>query len=315
MPQSPFGFQAIPGAGAYPSAPPNSRSVSGGPSPFTPRTSTGGGGGYNPAYGGKPAALGLPPSLWQQTQTSVPGITGLTNSATGVVGDELGGFLSQATKDALANASSAWGVKNFGSGSRIPGSAVGNFDLQSLGINTEAQRHQGLTDYDQLLHSVASLQLDPSLISGTEQYNAMVAAAPEPYAAAMEKERLMNKYFEKLYNLTAPGGGPSGGTGVYRPQIVPNQALLGSGYAPGIGGVGGSIARDIQNPGATSTSAGSIYGGRYYEGTPNFGGLPPGMGASNTGYGVSSDNLVNPNFDEDWANIYGDWNRLPNFGA
>src|SRR5215467_5047250 len=100
-----------PGAGAYPSSAPVV-SASGAPS-----TSTTGGGG---PYGSRPAPLAVPPTLWQQASSAIPGLGSTGSTATNFAASELSGALSPATIQAIEDASAAWGV-----GAGIPGTQPG----------------------------------------------------------------------------------------------------------------------------------------------------------------------------------------------
>ena len=172
-------------------------------------------GGTGP-YGAVPAPIDLPPSQYQQASTVLPGLPQLTAQAGGVVQSQLQGQLSPDVLNQIKNQSAVWGQN-----SGMPGSGLGNnLSLASLGLTSLGEQQSGLQNYQNLLTGLGSQLLNPSLESDIASRNANLAAAPDPAAAALTMQDLLNP------GSDAFGPKPMDGTylagGFFMPGQVPN---------------------------------------------------------------------------------------------
>lgn len=233
--------------------------------------------GSGSAYGAVPGAIGLPPSTYSQVGGVLPNLNQLTGQTGEIIGSELAGQLPSGTIGSFQDAAAAFGVS-----SGMPGSGLQkNMGLESLGLSALQMQQTGLKDYQSILSSLGSTQLDPSLISNIAAQNAMYAAAPDPSAAA-----------DILTKLAGGGGGGmtlGGGGGAKTTPVAgtPAGQIAAQGYTPYLSG--GSA-------GSTGTlSGGSSYGNDqwYYAGQVGPGVDPtngvglPGFGAGTTSGGDS----------------------------
>jgi len=132
-------------------------------------------------FGSKPNYSNVK-SPYQQTAALVPGLPNMTSTAAGNIQTELSGALPTDVQETIRNAGATWGVN-----SGMPGSgASGNATLQSLGLNSLAEKQQGQTDYLNFLTGVGSQQMPVQ-----EQMTAAnAAAAPSPWMAGINNEVL-----------------------------------------------------------------------------------------------------------------------------
>lgn len=217
-----------------------------------------GGGGGGP-YGGIPAQIPIPPSIYQQTQQILPGLPDLTRGAGGVAASELAGQLSPETIARIQDEGAAWGVSS-GMGPRS-GLAL-NRQLRNLGLNVEQTQRAGVQDYLSTLTGTGSTLLNPSLISEVQNRNAIMAAAPDPAAAAAEQER---QWMEK-FMLTRGSGGSHEPTWYDLTHPQPANVMAGAG---GILPSSGTGSMAITEPPMVSASAGSVGAGPIsFEGSP-----------------------------------------------
>jgi|GEM_PF-5951225 len=197
-----------------------------------------GGSGGGGAYGGIPAPIGIPPNIFAETAGVLPNLEELTRRAGGVVGSELAGQLSPETLAAIQDQGAAWGVQ-----SGMPGSGLAqNRSLRNLGLNVEALQHQGIGDLLATLTGVGSTMTKPDLAAEIADRNSIMAAAPNPAAAAAEQQRIWEQRFNLTrgsggnsltwYDLTHPGGAGGGGTS----RMGTGKANFLGGFEPGAGG-------------------------------------------------------------------------------
>ena len=191
------------------------------------------------AYGAVPGAIGLPPNTYSQVNAAVPGAAGNAQAASGVIGSELSGNLSQGTQNLLQDKSAAYGV-NIGQPGGTPGNTLSlqNF-LGSIGLTSENLAHQGIGDYLNFLGGVANTQTSPALAADVATQNAVDAAAPNPTAAALTQQSFFERYLAQmnpasgtqqpkptqLQNATASGGGNA--------YLTPGSTDWQPGYLPG----------------------------------------------------------------------------------
>lgn len=208
------------------------------------------------AYGTIPAAIPTPTSLWQQTQ-AIPGMSGLTSSATGAIGNQLAGIIDPATSNMLKNSAAAWGVS-----SGMPGSgAATNFDLESLGLTSMGEQQKGLGNYMNFLGASGQQQMSPDLQSSIAQWNSTMAAAPDPEQSAKALEDLFKKYMNPAGGTGARGysiSGGSGGSGGARttPTTGTAAAMPWDTYVPGSSAAKGALPQNIGNTGMADALAG-----------------------------------------------------------
>ena|ERR1700677_4074976 len=191
------------------------------------------------AYGAVPGAIGLPQNTFQQVNAAVPGAAGNAQAASGVIGSQLAGTLSQGTQNLLQDKSAAYGV-NIGQ----PGGQAGNtLSLQnflgSIGLTSENLANQGVGNYLSFLGGVGAQQTSPGLAVDVATQNALDAAAPNPAAAAQQQQNFFEQYMSQmmnpaggnkskptqLQNATAQGGGDA--------YLTPGSTDWQPGYLPG----------------------------------------------------------------------------------
>ncbi len=206
----------------------------------------------NGAYGLVPGPTGIPPSLYQQSTTALPGLaTGGTQATNNILSQLQGDISPQAQRnmqDLYARFAAGSGMPG---SNAIPGTLANNAALLGNYRTTEQLQQQGLQNYNNLLSAVGQQQIKPETLADIAAHNANLAAAPNPQAAA---EQQLANYFASLnaarsMGLRGQGGGggynPAGGTGVYASQQQPSGlgfgfGSLGQGQQPVQGGYGGS---------------------------------------------------------------------------
>lgn len=156
-------------------------------------------GGYSPAYGGVPnlpTGDQLSGNLTNIINQSIPGFSGLTKSATGIIGSALSGALPPDVQNLIKDQSAARAVSNGMPGSsNTNGALFGNATLRDLGLTSLDRQDTGIKDLLGLLQGYSGTAM-PNFGQLADQSNARAqyAAAPNPQAAASEQERLYAKY-------------------------------------------------------------------------------------------------------------------------
>jgi hypothetical protein len=193
--------------------------------------------GSGAAAGAVPGPLGLPPSIYSQVGGVLPNLPTLTGQAGQVVGSELAGQLPSGTIGAIQDAAASFGVQ-----SGMPGSGFQkNYGLESLGLSALQLQQTGLKDYQNILAGLGSTQLSPNLINDIALQNAIMAAAPDPTAAAGTMEKLAAGGGG---GISYGGGGPKSMSAV--PSAAQNMGVVGT-YGATTGATG------------TATTPGSPY--------------------------------------------------------
>lgn len=172
------------------------------------------------ATGQIPGQISAPQSTYQQVGNVLPSLPNLTQSAGQDVQGQLAGQLSPGTVNFLQDKAAQYGV-SMGMPGVTPGGFGGNQFLRNLGMSSEGQVQAGLGNYNKLLPTLASTQIDPSLQFEVAQQNSLNAAAPDPALAAAKQKQ---DYYD-AYNLENPSGGNSinepGGAGFKPASAVP----------------------------------------------------------------------------------------------
>jgi hypothetical protein len=171
----------------------------------TPRTGSG-------AYGAVPGAISAPSSSYAQVGNVLPALPNLTQSAGDVVGAQLEGQLSPGTVSFLQDKAAQFGIQMGMPGMQGGGFASNQF-LRNLGMSSEAQSQQGVQNFNQMLPTLASTQIDPSLQYEISNQNAINAAAPDPRMAAQEQLRLMQEMYQMENPSTQISGNILAGAG------------------------------------------------------------------------------------------------------
>jgi hypothetical protein len=180
-----------------------------------PRTlsATGGGArGYDPRFGGVPE---LPTSGQLSTNVqnilgqAIPGYQGLTQSASGIIGDAMSGAVPGDVQRVINNAAATQAVRSGMPGSnQISGTLIGNRSLRDLGLTSLDRQDRGVKDFISLLQGVSGTAA-PTFGQAQEQENARAqySSAPNPASAAAEQERLYNKYANPAAGTMFGSGG------------------------------------------------------------------------------------------------------------
>lgn len=136
--------------------------------------------------------------------------------------NELQGELSPQALRNMQDIAARFGVSSGMPGSNArPGSLAFNSNVLGNVETTQAEQAQGLKDYESLLGSVGSQQLNPALISQINESNAQLAAAPDPFQAAQAQ---LSNYYNALNSARGPAAGSptiptaSSGTGSFAPN-------------------------------------------------------------------------------------------------
>ena len=222
------------------------------------------------AYGMVPGQIGLPPSIYQQIQSVVPQISGLTSSAATGIQNDLSGILSPSTEMNIGNYAAARGVS-----SGQPNSPFSNMiGMGVTGTTTEQLQQQGQSNYLNFLSGVGQTQLNPSLIADIAQSNATLASAPDPQQAALALEQLIMQQRgpQGGYNPMNPAG-RGGGFGSNPYSGMGFQTQSGNNYAGAQGGFSTGIGQVYSTGGGTS---GTDYG--FNDGSTNYGYGNPELG-------------------------------------
>lgn len=173
-------------------------------------------------YGGVPGPTPIPPSTFSQSTTAVPGLGAGADTAASNIINELQGELSPQALRNMQDIAARFGVSSGMPGSNArPGSLAFNSNVLGNVETTQAEQAQGLKDYESLLGSVGSQQLNPALISQINESNAQLAAAPDPFQAAQAQ---LSNYYNALNSARGPAAGSpviptaSSGTGSFAPN-------------------------------------------------------------------------------------------------
>jgi hypothetical protein len=194
-------------------------------------------------YGLVPGQTALPPSIWDQLNSNIPGYGAMTNSATGDIQSQLNGTLSPSTMSNIGNYAASRGV-SLGQ----PNSPMSNeIGMNVTGTTTEGLEQQGLGNYNTFTGTAGGAQLNPETAAGISESNAQLAAAPDPTAAAMEQQSLFNQY---LAAISSPAGGSGFGLGIGQMNPATGRIMT-SGWNSG--------PAAITTPGAGQASAAQYY--------------------------------------------------------
>lgn len=159
-----------------------------------------------PTWGGKPGAIGTPPSTYDQLNANVPYYGTATNQAMGDINSMLSGQLSPETTGNIWNAAASRGVA-LGQ----PNSPISNeIGLGLTGNSSEQLQQQGLGDYGSITSLLGSQQNNPQMLADIAEQNAVTAAAPDPKAAGGYATWLMQQQLDAGNN----NYGGIGGSGV-----------------------------------------------------------------------------------------------------
>lgn len=166
---------------------------------------------------GNPAAYGSVPNLPTSGQlqgnvtdilnSAIPGYTGLTQKASGLIGDAMSGKVPTDVQNLIQDQAAQQAVQSGMPGSsRISGSLMGNRVLRDLGITSLQRQDTGVKDLLGMLQGVSGTAAPTfGQLQQQENQRSEYAAAPDPTAAANEQERLFNKYSNQNFG----GGGGS----------------------------------------------------------------------------------------------------------
>jgi hypothetical protein len=188
------------------------------------------------AYGTTPSQIGLPQSVYQEAQTAVPELAGLTAGAGGIIQGQIGGRLNPDVINNIKDQAAAWGIS-----SGLPGSDIqGNFSLKDLGLSSMQEQQTGVGNYLNFMGAIGQQQLDPGLVSSISQWNSLMASAPDPQAAAMEQQKQQREamlYAANPWMAQAMALDPSGALmrSVQRGAGTAYTGLGGGGYRAGYG--------------------------------------------------------------------------------
>lgn len=231
-------------------------------------------------FGAVPGAIGAPPSLWQQGQSAVPGLTGLAGQNTNLIGSQMAGQISPTTIESLQNAAASRGAALGQPGNTGLTQRIG---LSTLGLTSEQLQQQGQGNYLGFLGAVNNSQLQPSLLTDIAANNATMAAAPNPSQAALYMAQLARGNGTST-SLRNPFAGLYGGGGE-NPAGGGNDA----GVGVGMDGYGNSVGQGV-DPSVYNSLYGDISGYSY-----------PGANQGSAGYGGddyygNSDPLIGDNY-------------------
>lgn len=217
---------------------------------------------YSAAYGGVPGQLGLPPSIWEQLNSNVPGYSGLTQGAVNDIGSMMRGELSPGTESNIANTGAARGVAMGQPNSPL----VNSMDMSLTGTTSNGLEQQGVNDYGTFTGTVGAEQQNPALMNEIATQNAVDASAPNPAAAAAAM-------MAEMMAMRGPQGGSS----------MPAGTVLGGGGSPS-GSVGNITGMSFGGLGLGSFGNGAIGGSPAMD---NFGLLSTGYSDPLTMWGSS----------------------------
>lgn len=174
------------------------------------------------AAGKVPGNIGIPPSVYDQAISAIPGLASAAGPLSGNIMSELSGSIDPQALKNMQDAAAAFGVSSGMPGSNaIPGTLANNANLRNIGLDTYAVKQQGLKDYLSTLAGVGAGQTSQQTAADIANRNATLNAAPDPTQAAQQQ---LNNYWASLLATRGPGGGTSkapsasGGTGSYMPQ-------------------------------------------------------------------------------------------------
>jgi hypothetical protein len=197
------------------------------------------------AFGEVPGQTALPPSIWDQLNSNIPGYGAMTTSATGDIQSQLNGTLSPSTMSNIGNYAASRGV-SLGQ----PNSPMSNeIGMNVTGTTTEGLEQQGLGNYNTFTGTAGSEQQNPALMADISQSNAVLGSAPDPSAAAAYSQSLYDEYMAKMN----PAGGTGGFSMTGNPQGNYSQfPMFGGGGAGAYGSInygGGGSPYSVYNTG------------------------------------------------------------------
>lgn len=156
---------------------------------------SGAGGAYG-AVPNLPTSQQLQGNITGILNQAIPGYTGLTQSASSIIGDSLSGKLPGDVQNLIRDQAATQAVAGGMPGSsQTSGTLYGNRTLRDLGLTSLQRQDAGVKDLIGMLQGVSGTAA-PNFGQVQDQENARAefAAAPDPAAAAGEQERLFNKY-------------------------------------------------------------------------------------------------------------------------
>lgn len=183
-------------------------------------------------FGTVPGDLGMP-NPQADLASVLPGLSGLTGTASADILSNLSGILSPGTNTSLQNAAA-----NFGVTSGMPGSGL---DWNSLYGNiagaSTSQQALGEQQYNSLIPTVSGTQtVNPQLQTQIAEQNAVNNAAPNPTDAGE-----MALGMQALGDVTGECGGGHGGSGA-SPVSAGSAGDISTGAAGDIGSnIGGAM--------------------------------------------------------------------------
>lgn len=153
------------------------------------------------AWGSVPAPIGIPPNLFTQLNTSVPGFSANTAGTGSVIGSQLSGNVSPMTLNALKT-----GAAQFGVSSGMPGSGLETNQLfGNIAGFSEGQQQKGVQNYLSQVGALGPTMTNPNLAAEISSRNADFAAAPDPKLAA---EQAFNDWL-RGFNITRSASQPN----------------------------------------------------------------------------------------------------------
>lgn len=173
-------------------------------------SSSGGSGQANPIYGGipnLPTTQNLQSNLTGILNQAIPGYTGLTQSASSIISDAMGGKLPSDVQNLIKNNAATQAAASGMPGSNaIGGTLQGNRTLRDLGLTSLQRQDTGFRDLISLLQGVSGTAA-PTFGQAQDQANTIATykAAPDPEAAAREQERLFNQYSNPAFGTVGTG--------------------------------------------------------------------------------------------------------------
>lgn len=127
---------------------------------------------------------------------AIPNFSGLTKSASSVIGNALSGQLPGDVQDLIKrNAATQAVMSGMPGSSNLSGSLMGNRTLRDLGLTSLQRQDQGFKDLLSMVQGFSGT-VAPTFGQAQEQENARAqyAAAPIPSAARAAQESIYNKY-------------------------------------------------------------------------------------------------------------------------
>lgn len=159
-------------------------------------------------FGAVPGAVGLPDPAGDLAKV-YPNLSGTNQALSTNILSQLSGQLSPGTLKMMQDAEAAQAVRSGMPGTNVQrNTLMGNRSVRDLGITSEQQVQQGISNYNKTIPTISGTQtLSPALQNEIAMWNSINRSAPDPNAAGNYAKQLFDQYLNAMRQRS--GGGQS----------------------------------------------------------------------------------------------------------